>query len=1068
LSITLIKPSLTAGELSPSVWGRVDYAKWHIGASVMRNMFVRYTGGSSSRAGLSWCGKSLTPASASSKPPRIIRFQFNIFQSYLLEFGEDAQSGGRPYMRVIANGAYVTEASIPVTGATQAYPCVISAVNTYSNGDWVFGANFGGMTQLNGRTFILSGVTGAGFTLNDLFGNPVNSLGYSAFGSGSGGGSFARIYTNYDLPYRLEDLKYLKVVQSADLMTLCCVNQQTGTEYPPADLRRLAANNWQFDVTSFTASIAVPANATAVATVASTLPALPTQYAYVVTAISAATGEESVASNVAYIVDSADIALVSGSHIVSWSPVTGAGSYNVYQAPPAYDTAVPVGSVFAYVGSSFGTQFVNSNIIADQTRTPPLHLNPFARGAVIGATANAGGAAYVQATTAATMVSGTGSGAVLAPVVVSGAVVAIIVENGGEGYLSTDTILITGAGAGAAFTPQIGPQTGTYPSVPDYFQSRRVYAATSNNPDTLFLSQTGAYTNMDSAVPPIDSDAIVTTPWGQQVNGIQWLQPMPGGLIVMTGLDAWQITGAGGPGSALTPASQSAVQQESNGFSPTLKPLKINSDILYTQSLGYVVRDIQYNFINNIYGGNDISVLSNQLFDGFEINQWAWAQVPSKVVWATRNDGRFLSLTFDKEEALQGWARHDTNGLVVGNEVATEPPVNAPYFVVKRFIRGYQQWAYFIERMDNRLWRGPEDPWCVDAGLSLDQPAPEATLTAQAAAGPGTITGGYVATTGTGYSDPAAQIFDPLGTGSGAEITFTQTAGEIDGFTIVSPGENYSPGTTVTIIDPTGAGATFLPFVSQNVLFDVSAPVFGDAAAGDVIRIGGGQAVVTTVNNPSQVLAAIRVPISDVIPNDPYRLPVPAESGEWTITTPVTSVTGLDHLEGMQVTGLADGAVIPLTTVVNGAIDLVNPASAVVVGLPFLPQLQAMGIEMSSLGSIQGDRKLASGCTVRMEKSKGFQVGANQPVASALDFQREIPWDHLVDIPEVPRDDVPDAALPLFTGDKWVNLNDDWHNYNGWEAAPGMLAVQQSAPLPMNILAFVPKVNLGDNAGKKG
>src|SRR3954464_60049 len=118
MSVNLIKPSLSAGELSPSLWGRVDYAKWHIGASVMRNCFVSYRGGASSRAGLLWCGKSLTPASASSLPPRIVRFQFNIFQSYILEFG--VAPLGRSYMRVVANGAYVTEAPITVTGATQA------------------------------------------------------------------------------------------------------------------------------------------------------------------------------------------------------------------------------------------------------------------------------------------------------------------------------------------------------------------------------------------------------------------------------------------------------------------------------------------------------------------------------------------------------------------------------------------------------------------------------------------------------------------------------------------------------------------------------------------------------------------------------------------------------------------------------------------------------------------------------------------------------------------------------------------------------------------------------------
>jgi len=1055
--ITVIKPSYAAGELSPSIFGRVDFAKWNIGASVMRNMFVNYRGPASSRAGTAYAATSLTPASASSLPPRMITFQFNIFQSYVLEFGVDPN--GRSYMRVIANGGAVLEAPLAITGATQANPCVLSVVNGYNNGDWVFVTNVGGMVQLNSRTFIVANASAGSITLADLFGNPINSINFGAY---TAGGSVARVFTTFSSPYALADLPYLKVVQSADVMTLCCVNQQTGMEYPPIDLARLAANSWTFTTTTFAAAIAAPTGCTAVASIPGSAPF--TQYAYCVTAIDAATGEESVASNIANITQSVDIAATAGSHIITWNPVAGAAYYNVYQAPPAYDTAVPIGSVFAFVGQAYGNQFVNSNILADQTVTPPLHNNPFARGAVLSTTSSNGGGSYVQASTVAVVVSATGSGARLAPVVVGGVVVAIIVVNGGQNYKAGDTITITdsGGGTGAVFTPNIGPQGGTYPSVPGYFQARRIYAGPLNSPDTLFASQTGAYQNMDSSVPPVDSDAIVTTPWGQQVNGIQWLQPMPGGLIVATGQDAWQVTGAGGAGSAFTPASESAQQQESNGFSPTVQMLKINYDLVYNQSLGYTIRDLQYNFFTNIYAGADVSVLSNHLFDGFEIITWAWANIPWKIVWATRNDGRFLSLTFDKEEQLSGWARHDTNGFVSGNVVATEPPVDASYLLVKRFIAGQQQWAYYIERMDNRIWAGPEDPWCVDAGLALVQPAPNATLSAAAAEGPGTITGGLVATTGQGYTNPSAQIFDPLGLGSGGLIDVTQSGGAISGFTIIDPGQNYSPGTQVIIQDPTGAGATFVAFISQNVLFTADHGVFSSGNIGDIIRIGGGQAQVTSVLSAQQVNAAVTVPIVKTIPNDPFLLPVPAAPGDWTITTPVSVVTNLFHLEGMLVTGLADGAVIPPTTVVNGAITLPNPASSITVGLPFIAQLQAMPIEIPQMGSIQGKRKLMSGMTIRVQQSRGYQMGANQPVASALDFQQEIPWSNLVDVEDVPQRNVPSAALPLFTGDKFAPLNDDWQNWDGWSAAPGMVCAQQVQPLPLNVLAFIPQVQVGD------
>jgi hypothetical protein len=1056
--VTLIKSSFSKGELSPGVFGRVDLQAWHIGASVMRNMFVSYRGPASSRAGLMWVGQSLTPASASSLPPKLVRFQFNIFQSYILEFG--VNGSGQPYMRVIANGAYITNTPVSgITGITQANPAVVTLPgHGFANGDWVFAASIGGMTQLDDRTFVVANATTNTFQLSDTFGIPVDSRTFSAF---TAGGSFAKIFTSFSSPYQLADLPYLKTVQSADVMTLCCVNQQTGTEYPPIDLQRLAGNDWSFVETTFAAAIGPPGGVTATTSVTAS-PA--TQYAYVVTAIDSATGEESIASQPAYITDSDDIAVVAGSHTITWNPVSGAAYYNIYQAPPAYDAPVPVGSVFGFIGSSFGNQFVNSNILADLTTTPPLHNDPFAKSAIVSVGAIPVTGTFTQSTTTAAINTSTGSGGVIVPIVVNGNVTAGIVQNGGEGYANGDTVTFTDSGSSATTTAPltIGPATGNYPSVPNYFQSRRVYAATLNNPDTLFFSQSGAYQNMDSSVPPVDSDAIVTTPWGEQVNTIQGLLPMPGGLITATGLGAWQVVGANGPGSTLTPASQSAQPQESNGFSATVPLLKINYEILNVQALGYVVRDIQYNFFTNIYAGTDITVLSNHLFEGFEIVTWAWASVPWKIVWATRNDGKLLSLTFDKEEQLQGWARHDTNGLFCGNEVATEPPVDAPYFIVKRFISGVNQWAYYIERMDNRLWNGPEDPWCIDAALELAQPTPDATLSAAAAEGPGTITGGFLAAGGQNYASPSAQINDPLGTGSGAEITFTLTSGVITGFTIVSEGQDYSPGTTVDIVDETGAGAAFVPTVSQNVLFTASAPVFAGNNPGDVIRIGGGSASVTQIVSPTQVLAAIVSPILETVPDDPNNLPIPAPPGDWTITTPVESVTNLHYLEGMQVTGLADGQVIPLTTVTNGSIELPQPASSVKVGLPFIAQLQSMPPEITALGSIQGDRKRVTGMNVRFEKTRGAQVGANQPIASFLAFQQEIAWTNLVDMPEVPQSLSPGAPLPLFTGDKFVPINDDYQDWDGWQAAPGMTCAQQTQPLPMNVLAFVPKYQLGD------
>jgi hypothetical protein len=252
-------------------------------------------------------------------------------------------------------------------------------------------------------------------------------------------------------------------------------------------------------------------------------------------------------------------------------------------------------------------------------------------------------------------------------------------------------------GSGATATAHVGPTTGTYPGVVSYFQDRRYYANTVNNPDTYFASQPGAFDNMDRSIPTVASDAIVGTPWATQVNGIQGMQPMPGGLVILTGLGAWQLNG-GSAGAAVTPADQSAAPQAYNGMAPLIKPIPINFDILYVQEKGSIVRDLNYNFYASIYTGADLTVLSNHLFNGRTITRWDWAEEPYKLVWAVRDDGILLSMTYLKMPTLAGslaadtdiysWARHDTQGLFESVACVTEPPVDAPYFVVKRTIPG--------------------------------------------------------------------------------------------------------------------------------------------------------------------------------------------------------------------------------------------------------------------------------------------------------------------------------------------------------------------------------------------
>ena len=976
MTIPFVKSAFSSGEVSPSLWGRVDLARWHTGCSVARNFIVNYKGGLLSRGGTKIVGISKQDASDSSYPPRLIEFTFSNYQSYVLEFGEK-------YMRVIANGGYVTEASFAITGATQADPCVIHAAgHNFADGDWVYIAAISGMTELNGRIGIVSNANiGAGtIALQNVFGGAIDTTYANPYVSG---GTIARIYT-LTTTYAAADLPWLKSDQSADVMSLCCVNQESGVQYPTKELTRLAANNWTLTDPTFASTITAPGSvaATPSNTYSGGTEIGPVAYGYVVTSVDATTGQESIASAIGACTGSVAIELQFGSITVSWAARAGAGRYHVYKAPADYtNTGAFTNQLFGYIGSTDGAvSFQDVNLLPDITNTPPLHFDPF-----------------------------------------------------------------TGA--------------GNAPGVVGYFQQRRVYGYSLNQPDTYQMSRPGSYTNFDAADPTIDSDAITGTPWGKQVNGIQHLLPMPGGLLVFTGKTAWQVSGTGGAYSPITPAQQLAQPQESIGCSATVPPIAIGYNILYVQALGAIVREINYNYFVNIYAGVDITILSSHLFHGLHITQWAWAQEPYKVMWCVRDDGKMLALTYLKDEEIKAWTRHDTQGLAVSVATASEPPVNAVYWCFKRWVPDKERWLYCIERMDARMWSTLEDAWCVDSALDLAQPTPSATLRASVAAPSGACLPGPVILGGSGYVAPSGSVRDLAGKGSGAVVgSIIVSGGAITAYTLIPGSIDYEQ-PVIEFSDSAGSGALADVLVDKSVTFTADAGVFAATDQGKVIRMGGGKATITTYVSPTEVTAQFEAPITALIPNDPDSRPLPARSGAWTMTKPVLSVAGLDHLEGATVTGLADGKVIPPTKVVSGQLTLAEAASDIVVGLPFIAQAQSLHADMQGK-LLHGKRKRIPSVTIRIANSRGLKIGQDQPIAAAQPNQAEVPWD-VTPYLMTPLEDGTLAQDRLFTGDRNMTVVSDYQTVDG-QASPAMVAVMQDQPLPAEILAFVPDIDVGD------
>ncbi len=158
----------------------------------------------------------------------------------------------------------------------------------------------------------------------------------------------------------------------------------------------------------------------------------------------------------------------------------------------------------------------------------------------------------------------------------------------------------------------------------------------------------------------------------------------------------------------------------------------------------------------------------------------------------------------------------------------------------------------------------------------------------------------------------------------------------------------------------------------------------------------------------------------------------------------VSTITGLDHLEGETVSILADGSVLTDEVVVNGAIALQSAAAVVNVGLHKKSRLQTMRFEGGSVtGTSQAKHKRIYELGLRIYRTVGFNIGASEEEAEPVEFRTA--------------DMDMDEPVPLYTGDKLIPFPPAKDGERD-----GYVYIEQDQPLPCTIIAIMPKAEVHD------
>lgn len=668
-----LQPSFTAGELSPSMYARVDLTKFHVGCRTLRNFISLAYGGVATRPGTLFVGE----VGDSSKRHRLASFRFSTTQAYILVFGDKTMQvikdrgfvmdgGSRvqittPYSEADLPGLYFTQSADTLFIAHPSHPP--RKLVRYSHTSWLLSAISFSPTVAppDAPTVTATGLTIGDWTVryvvstigSDGSESPISTDGsFSWNGTWTSGGKVAVtwpavtgadsyiVYKNVNGFYGLVGSipaagENLSLISGLTGYTGGGATVSASSEYSgnPAWHAFDSSTSTAWQSTGDTGWLKVDFGAADTActgytltanTLSGSLPYMPTAWIF-----------EGYDGTSWHTIDSqSGLAWSYGQkRTFTFDEV----NYRAYQltvsatSGPSYRVNVPEMELLGDTPKSF--TFVDTNITPSTADGPQIQNTPFSK-------------------------------------------------------------------------------ADDYPGAVTIHSQRTVWGGTNNKPSTIWGSQAGSYANMNISSPLKADDSYEFTLDAKEVNRVNGLCSLRE-LILFTSGAVFKVSGD--QDSAIS-AKSINVKAQSYWGSEGLPPIVTGESALFVEAGGRVIRDLVYSLEIDGYKGSELTVLSSHMFKNRRAVEWAHARDPYGIIWIVCDDGALRGLTYLREHDVVGLHRHETDGLFESVACIPGEQQDDVYFIVQRTVDGDTK--RYVEVMPERIEDGDvEKAFCVDCGL---------------------------------------------------------------------------------------------------------------------------------------------------------------------------------------------------------------------------------------------------------------------------------------------------------------------------------------------------------------
>lgn len=197
-----------------------------------------------------------------------------------------------------------------------------------------------------------------------------------------------------------------------------------------------------------------------------------------------------------------------------------------------------------------------------------------------------------------------------------------------------------------------------YPRCGALFQQRLYAGATPAQPQSIWATNIGEYYNFSAGIN--DDAGFSFEVSSDQADSIQHFATQTDLLIYTSG---GEFVLRGGVEQAVGPTNVQIKPQSTYGCAD-VRPARVGRETLFVQLHGKKIRAQQYAVESDALVAPDMSVLAEHI-TGIGIKRWAYAAQPESILWMLLEDGTIGTLSYDRDQDVFAYARHELEGAVV-------------------------------------------------------------------------------------------------------------------------------------------------------------------------------------------------------------------------------------------------------------------------------------------------------------------------------------------------------------------------------------------------------------------